>query len=617
MEIKKIILEKFKKFDYLELNIKNKFSVIIGENNIGKTSIFEALNLWKQCYDLYLTRAKDGFYKAASKYINFNELDFIRLQNDADLFTSGRETKITLIIEYNSKEYKLGFSISKPESISNSYYKCGKMDNDEFLKFTNDMKVQNNRLDKIISIYQSNPISKVIKNEPFMNKGQINSKIHKGKSNEVLRNKIITNYNTNDRLSQLGVRVSSVLGNEVKFHFRNRNNRSEDEYIKLTVESQGREFDLYSQGSGLLQVVEIFATISFMDSKINLLLVDEPDSHIHEKLQKNLFCELKKINECSIMVITHSDAFLSEIKQNELFYLSRNISTENSLIPIDVSNFDIIKNDLGGTIMALEKLSNCNKVVFVEGDDDIEYLQLIYDKYQKYIDTDRFIKNTHLFFRGKDFIETKIPNYVRLTKQLLGRDKPLVIIFDKDFSIKSNADKQKNRLESIMGRGSVAFYHNGYCFESVLFSDSNKLCRFLQKFVNDESVSDFFNSYVEDLKVKYSNIQSPEYRILKESFKGQNGNIQARPELQGIEFDDFLRDSILSPNKKIQDIANKKNIRDFFEKVQSNYGIDLISETLVDDKDDTFVNYIFKKYLSSIESEEDIFDSLKEICTIA
>ena len=49
--LKKIRIQKFKSIDDLTINCNDKFNVIIGENNIGKTSIFEAIHLWKICYD--------------------------------------------------------------------------------------------------------------------------------------------------------------------------------------------------------------------------------------------------------------------------------------------------------------------------------------------------------------------------------------------------------------------------------------------------------------------------------------------------------------------------------------------------------------------------------------
>lgn len=56
MYISKITLKDFKAYaDTVTIEVNKQFNVIIGENNIGKSTIFEALLLWKKCYDETLT----------------------------------------------------------------------------------------------------------------------------------------------------------------------------------------------------------------------------------------------------------------------------------------------------------------------------------------------------------------------------------------------------------------------------------------------------------------------------------------------------------------------------------------------------------------------------------
>lgn len=88
MHIKEIKIKNFKSFKKLSFETNRKFNVIIGENNIGKSTVFEAILLWKNCYDRIVNSKKTGFYKidGVSNYIPFGELSFLRLINDTDLF---------------------------------------------------------------------------------------------------------------------------------------------------------------------------------------------------------------------------------------------------------------------------------------------------------------------------------------------------------------------------------------------------------------------------------------------------------------------------------------------------------------------------------------------------
>ena len=95
MHIEKIKLENFKTFKCIEFSCNQIFNIIVGENNIGKSTIFEALILWKFAYDtLIQERNKSKFYKAATNYyIPFSELTQIRLVDDDNIFLIPKKRK--------------------------------------------------------------------------------------------------------------------------------------------------------------------------------------------------------------------------------------------------------------------------------------------------------------------------------------------------------------------------------------------------------------------------------------------------------------------------------------------------------------------------------------------
>lgn len=148
------------------------------------------------------------------------------------------------------------------------------------------MKADRIKLTDTIFVYQAKPVANILEKEPFMNRGQILQKISLGKSGEVLRNKIIQRDDIG--INKIAEQISSVLGHTVKIKYNNRDRKDHDEYIDLQIEIDNKSLDIHLQGSGLLQVAEIFSTIEFLsNTSINLLLIDEPDSHIHVKSQKN------------------------------------------------------------------------------------------------------------------------------------------------------------------------------------------------------------------------------------------------------------------------------------------------------------------------------------------
>ncbi|MDJ0901467.1 MAG: AAA family ATPase [Xenococcus sp. MO_188.B8] len=64
LSIKKIKLKNLKNFELLEFEPNKNFNIIIGENNIGKSTIFEAIQLWERCYDFSIKADGRSFYKS-------------------------------------------------------------------------------------------------------------------------------------------------------------------------------------------------------------------------------------------------------------------------------------------------------------------------------------------------------------------------------------------------------------------------------------------------------------------------------------------------------------------------------------------------------------------------
>ncbi len=95
-------------------------------------------------------------------------------------------------------------------------------------------------------------------------------------------------------------------------------NEHVSEYIYVYVTSNGVKLPLDSIGTGLLQVIQIFAYIEYFSPKI--VLLDEPDSHIHPTKQKELARELvrrvKSNPHLKVVFSTHS-RYILESLENE------------------------------------------------------------------------------------------------------------------------------------------------------------------------------------------------------------------------------------------------------------------------------------------------------------
>ncbi|MGP5712200.1 ATP-dependent nuclease [Vreelandella alkaliphila] len=390
MHIEKIELSNFKAFKKLEFSCNDIFNVIVGENNIGKSTIFEALNLWKFAYDrLVQERDKSRFYKAASNYyLTFSDLNQVRLVDDNDLLnkTSKTSASITVTIADGEARFSLKIRFEKP-TIKNSYIRFFNSDNFvEFERFADHLRPKSCSLRNALFIYQTRPISTIGKTEPFYNNGQIEKKISIGKSHDVLRNKILKTENSQarvaDRFSKLETRLERVLKKNYKIRFKNKN-RTDDEYVRITAEcNDHKELEISMMGSGFLQILEIFSTIEYIESHtdgICLILIDEPDSHIHSDLQSYLIDELKNHADSQIFLITHNDRLVGKVEEGELFYLNDTVKELGKLDPLHMSDFSSVKSGLAGVLDELNS-HDTRPIILTEGKTDKKILETAWDK---------------------------------------------------------------------------------------------------------------------------------------------------------------------------------------------------------------------------------------------
>ena len=104
-----------------------------------------------------------------------------------------------------------------------------------------------------------------------------------------------------------------------------------DEYINCEVEKDGIKFPIDTCGTGVLQAVQIFSYINLFRPK--LLLLDEPDSHLHPNNQIALAKELLAAaeNGLNIIISSHSKHLITPLLDSStLVWLRRGARESNA-----------------------------------------------------------------------------------------------------------------------------------------------------------------------------------------------------------------------------------------------------------------------------------------------
>ena len=618
LRISKISLKNFKTFKDITIIPNTDFNIVIGENSAGKSSMFEAIHLWEKCYKTYILASRKGFYKvkkSTNRYVNYQDLDFLRITSDEDLFHDpknpelGKCSEITLTLKNDEEgggSWDLGFKVTCPTSIENAFFRVQPIDESQFTTFADAFCVDGKFLDEAVFIYQTRPVAGVHQYEPYYNEAQIKRKIQKGSSHEVLRNKIITKRRS---ISELESSISEILEKTVKFDMPSDSRKNKDEFIHLGVSiNESKPYDLHLQGSGFLQIVEILSTVEFIEAPLKLLLVDEPDSHIHTKLQQNLLSHLKNIDHNQFFIISHNDQFVTSAGDGEVFFLNDDAKSSGRLEAINPNSFDIIKNSLGGVIISLERLNNASLVVFVEGEDDEEYLKKLNTKIKQITNPIGCLSKVVFFpLRGKDNIVQKV-EYNKRTLNSILNGKSWHVVFDRDFSTVAIDDGLKQKITR---KDCIPYSHVGYCIESVLFSDLNILKRYLHSLVPDiggNDLSEHVDALIEELDAATQNIESPLISEIEGRFNGQKNN---RPEFQGLQFTDVVRSWREMGNFKPERVMSKPLIQKFVTDLEDRIGISLMLRS--SNTPDEIAAKLLNKYFDFIQNINDLYPSFNRL----
>lgn len=162
------------------------------------------------------------------------------------------------------------------------------------------------------------------------------------------------------------------------------------------------------------------------------------------------------------------------------------------------------------------------------------------------------------------------------------------------------------------------YSHNGYCIESVLFSEIDKLVQILDNFYENTSVdlSEFINVWFNDIDNGLRNVSSNVYCELERSF---NGQVRNREDICGqISFNDIVRSWLQERSSNLNCASkymNKYLINKFVEDLEAKLEKQKI---ILVDSDNTLegvCSRLFFSVISSIVDENLLFTNFKSLFT--
>ncbi len=536
MYIHKFQVKNFKSFKDVIFHFNKDLNILTGINNSGKTTVLESLALWQECFTKLITEARRGEkgYKRGdyilgpsnNKYFRFEELNSVRSPNFEDVFHQ-IDKKNTILLSLTIKddddvELCIPFKISSSgnnyviELVGYSSYDHRTF-NDYFA----------NLPDPIMLIY-STPVSQISITESFMTEPIVKEHLLLRRSDIVLRNRLYKIISGTD------VSLNTNFQNDLNYILYNSENRIEfnvnsnilkdpQAIIHFRVGSKDLYKDLSLLGSGTLQIIGILLNLyspTEFKTDLKLVLLDEPDSHIHRDLQKRLIEVLNKFGQgIQIFITTHNESLIRSAEPAQVFHMEGKSTGEFKSIHFNElghlglhfkgimpSNFTPVIRSIGNTtgldfINALE----ADRLIFVEGEDDAKVFRILLNQ-----QINNRKKYMFWVLGGVSEVFENITSYksvfstIKNGKTLWDKS---VLIFDKDELSNEHKDLfiKKFKEKLIIN----AFCCESYTFESTLFVDLHKTSKLLSMFIERTTGTFVAESIIfEELTGSYLNYET-------------------------------------------------------------------------------------------------------------
>lgn len=559
MILKSFKIENFKSIQSLEIVLNPTLSMLTGVNNCGKTTILEAIALWTECYNMLSRQAEKsvtGRYKKGdyilgttnNHYIEFGSLTSVPVANFEDLFYE-RDIKRSIRLVAILENTNLNISIPIGFIISNSSQSRYALRLENVASFDYD---KYNRmfqtLPHAIATHFSSPVANIITSESFMTEPLIRQHLSIRESSLVMRNRIYKLFHSsNSRYQQFEQHLSYILFGSAlsaKIRLTPVTNMQQHPNVVIVYKDDVsiREKDLSLLGSGALQAIEILLNIyhSTEDKKdLYLILLDEPDSHIHRDVQKRLFEVLNQMGDANqIILTTHNESLIRTTPLNHIFHIDSAAKRITCLSSKDLNKLNIphfkglypsvlnpIIKSLNTTAVGLDFVSaiEADLIVFVEGDDDARLLNSLF--YQNAVNS-----NLRVMFWVLGGV-TKVFDTIGIYKQFFSEIKnsktlwqKSCLVFDQDRLM----DEHKAILVDLFNQRMqlrVACL-DVYTQEAVLLTDLHLLAQILiQKYVLPDAVEQTLVQALQRAVEQQSNIikSSDRYKIDDHFLAGYKG----------------------------------------------------------------------------------------------
>lgn len=303
--IRKVTLHNFKRFGDVEITLPGHV-VLAGPNNTGKTTLLQAIAAW----DLALRRWQESYGTTVSKHKG--GYPFVSIARPEFLAVPVRKLDLLWTARQTTSEICIGLKLNSGAPLVMEF-----RFNDEQIRVRpmSDTLADHARCTKLNSIYVP-PMTGLATEEPLYAQDVfIEARLAEGRPGEVLRNLLVRASRSEEAWRRLESSVSRLFG----YTLLPPNEKGRFITAEYCSEEHGPRFDIASAGSGFQQVLMLLTFLVTRPGAV--LLIDEPDAHLHVILQDAIYSELRTVaaeQHSQLVLATHSEVIINSVDPSEL-----------------------------------------------------------------------------------------------------------------------------------------------------------------------------------------------------------------------------------------------------------------------------------------------------------
>ncbi len=544
--IKKMTLKNYRCFEDYTVVFKNE-TLIVGENNAGKSTIIEALRIVSVVSNKVF---KNRIYRNANESLNlpknifgFNvNVDAYKVDLRSIVYFYNDNVNAEIIIEFDDKTI-FHIYLNTECVFATVYNKNG-----ENIKSIIQAKRMNEENLKVNIMPHLNLIRE---KEKKLAVETIERDQYTYLSSLHFRNEILLYKNEYfSKFKEISEKIWNGLMIDNIEYF------PDDDEVSLWIKENQFTSEVGLMGSGL----QMYLQIIWFIAKHNLsstIILDEPDVYLHPNLQKKIFNYIKSKNK-QIIIATHSVELISEADFKNVFQIDKTKRIQQ--YSKGVSNVQSIVETIGSIQnMSLLRLGLCKKCVFVEGL-DIKLLNKFYKiLYPEKIETisDLPIIELGSFTRYEQALGAAKLFY----KETSGNFK-CICILDKDYRL----DSELNKIR----KSAIDCHLDLHIWERKELESYLINPRVLYKFINNKtSMSEFINKLEQALDCFYFELMDQYSNAIHESDRSKN--IQTTNKEARL----YINEKWNTLEQKLKLINGKKLLSFIIQYMKENYNVSL------------------------------------------